>query len=122
MDHQDSSTQDDPEESSSLSRDSSGEEATLDKPEIIRRLNILKYNHICLKFDEKMPFEELVVIYQDAVDCIRREDQERTDRARLCVYSFLLVQKGTITIAESNNLMQPDISNAQMIQVLSRYL
>lgn len=94
-------------------------ECQIDKPTIIKLLNELDVD---FEFNSEMSLEELIDLYEEMYDRIEREARERAERVELCVYAFVLVQKGIITIEENNHLMQREASNAEIVRVLSRYL
>jgi hypothetical protein len=75
-----------------------------------------------VEFDYEMSVDELMDFYEETCEKIDREAQERLERIEICVYMFLLVRKGKVTIEESNRLLRPEASNAEIIKAIKKYV
>jgi hypothetical protein len=67
-----------------------------------------------------MSLEELLKIYEMAIEEIQRKNEEESQRAQLSLILLFISQQGIISHAEAVRLMQPEVPLQEIIDLVAK--
>jgi hypothetical protein len=88
---------------------------------VIERLSILKEHGRTVEFNNEMSLEELLKIYEMAIEEIQRKNEEESQRAQLSLILLFISQQGIISHAEAVRLMQPEVPLQEIINLVAKH-